>query len=41
MPDASYFTLPPGLGPVPPELIGAFMQGAAAATAATEIPDQP
>jgi len=35
-PDASFFTLPPGLGPVPPEIIGAFMQGAAAA-----IPDQP
>jgi hypothetical protein len=35
-PDASLFTLAPGLGPVPPEIIGAFMQGAAAA-----IPDQP
>lgn len=35
-PDASLFTLAPGLGPVPPEIISAFMQGAAAA-----IPDQP
>jgi hypothetical protein len=39
-PDASLFTLAPGLGPVPPEIIAAFMQGAASAAAAG-IPDQP
>lgn len=37
-PDASLMTLSPGLGPVPPEIIAAFMQGVANAT---EIPDQP
>ncbi len=34
--DPALFVLAPGLGPVPPEIIAAFMQGAAAA-----IPDQP
>lgn len=45
-PDAALFTLAPGLGPVPPELIAAFMQGAAsaaasAAAAGTGTPDAP
>lgn len=31
-PDASLFTLAPGLGPLPPEIIAAFMQGVASAT---------
>jgi hypothetical protein len=45
-PDAALFTLAPGLGPVPPEIIAAFMQGAAsaaasAAAAGTGTPDAP
>lgn len=38
-PDPGFFTLAAGLGPVPPELLGALMQGAVAAT--TGAPDTP
>ena len=38
-PDPGFFTLATGLGPLPPEILGALMQGAAAAT--TGAPDAP
>lgn len=38
-PDPGFFTLASGLGPVPPELLGALMQGAASVT--TGAPDAP